>query len=251
MSRQLESSNQVEIGSAGRADQDEFNWNLSGLQNGWNLISLKTSEAGKMGSPDLSAINWFRIYHRKTGNITTRLDGVQLIDPGVGPVYTLIVNSGSGGGSYFEAEELSITANPGFNGLVFDHWVIESGSPLISDSSERSTTLIMGAGPAIVSATYTEPVSVKGIKSKTAAVKVYPNPASSEFSLALTLEMRSEISISLLDLSGREVGHGLSGLHLNPGFSLIKFPVPDVKPGAYILRSDIEGKVYTELVVIQ
>lgn len=247
---QLESSNQVEIGSAGRADQDEFNWNLSGLQNGWNLISLKTSEASVMGNPDLSAINWFRIYRRKTGAVTSRVDGIQLIDSSVGPVYTLIVNSGSGGGNYFEEEELSITANPGFNGLVFDQWVIESGSPVIADSSERSTTVIMGAGPAIVSATYKEVVSVFGIKNKTTAVNVYPNPASEKFSLSLSLEEEAELSISLVDLSGREVGKSLRGISLNPGFHELIYPVSGIKPGVYIIKSVVNSHLYTEFVII-
>ena len=247
----FESSNQVEIGSAGRADQDEFSWNLSGLQNGWNLISLKTSEAGKIGSPDLSAINWFRIYHKKTGIITTRLDGIQLMDPSVGPVYTLLVNSGTGGGSYFEAEEITITANPGFNGKVFDKWVIESGSPLIADSSALSTSLIMGAGPAIVTATYTETVSVPGGKMNAATVKIYPNPAASEISLALTLEEQAGVSISLLDLSGREVGNRLEGIHLNAGFSVLKFPLSGIKPGAYIIRTHINDNIDTEFIIIQ
>ncbi len=248
---QLESSNQVEIGSAGRADQDEFNWNLSGLQNGWNLISLKTSEASVMGNPDLTAINWFRIYRRKTGAVTSRVDGIQLIDPSVGPVYTLIVNSGSGGGNYFEEEELSITANPGFNGLVFDKWVIESGSPIIADSSERSTTLIMGAGPAIVSATYKEAVSVEGIKSRTAAVNVYPNPASEKFFIALSLEEDAEVSISLVDLSGREVGKRIRGIRLNPGIHELIFPVSGIKPGVYIIKSLVADHLYTRFVSIQ
>ncbi len=77
------SSNQVELGSGGAQDVNEYNWNLSGLQNGWNFISLDVSAAGVTGgTPNLNAINWFRIYHDKTGTITTRLDAIQLIDNG-------------------------------------------------------------------------------------------------------------------------------------------------------------------------
>lgn len=75
-----ESSNQVEVGSAGKNDEDEFNWKLTDLSNGWNYISLKFSEASTMGNPDFNAINWFRIYHKKTGAITTRLDGIKIVD---------------------------------------------------------------------------------------------------------------------------------------------------------------------------
>lgn len=247
----LESNNQVEIGSAGRPDQDEFNWNLSGLQNGWNLVVLKTSEAGVLGNPDLSAINWFRIYRKKTGNVVTRLDGIQLIDPDVGPVYTLIVNDGTGNGSYFESEQVSITANPGFNGKLFDKWLIESGSPTIADSSSLNTILTMGAGPAIVSATYVDAVSVHERKTPGFLMDVYPNPASDEISLSLIVEEQEKINISLLDLSGRETGAALRDVFLNPGLQVVKFPLYGIKPGAYILRSEMKDLIHTEMIVIQ
>jgi len=66
---------------------DEFNWNIhSRLTDGWNLLKLKFSEAGISPSganPNLGAINWIRIYHWKIGDVTTRIDGIQVIDPSV------------------------------------------------------------------------------------------------------------------------------------------------------------------------
>ncbi len=76
---QFQNSNQVEIGSSGKADTDEYNWKLSGLVSGWNFITLNTVDAGKVGNPDLSAINWFRLYRKKDGGVTTRIDAIQLI----------------------------------------------------------------------------------------------------------------------------------------------------------------------------
>ncbi len=70
--------NQVELGSGGKADVDEYNWNLTGLVDGWNYIRLKVSEAGKTGNPDLSSINWFRVYSLKSGSITTMIDGIKI-----------------------------------------------------------------------------------------------------------------------------------------------------------------------------
>lgn len=75
-----ESSNQVELGSAGKNDEDEFNWKLTDLSNGWNYIRLKFSEAGTMGNPDFNAINWFRIYHKKTGELTSKVDAIMIVD---------------------------------------------------------------------------------------------------------------------------------------------------------------------------
>jgi arylsulfatase A-like enzyme len=83
----FDEKNQVEIGSGGKNDIDEFNWNLSGkVNNGWNLLKLYFRDAGispSDGSPDLSAINWIRIYHWKTDTMTTRIDGFQIVDPSV------------------------------------------------------------------------------------------------------------------------------------------------------------------------
>ncbi len=68
--------NQVELGSGGKADVDEFSWDIGTLTNGWNYVSLPLKDARIMGAPDLNAINWFRIYHVKTASITTRIDQI-------------------------------------------------------------------------------------------------------------------------------------------------------------------------------
>jgi hypothetical protein len=52
------------------------------LQTGWNLVTLPFSTATITGgTPDLSAINWFRIYRTKTASVTTRIDQIIIVDP--------------------------------------------------------------------------------------------------------------------------------------------------------------------------
>jgi hypothetical protein len=78
----MNSSNQVELGSAGGADANEFNWsiNTSDLQNGWNKIELPFSDAGTTGgAPNLSQLNWFRLYRFKSGSVISRVDDIRLI----------------------------------------------------------------------------------------------------------------------------------------------------------------------------
>tara|TARA_B100000809_G_scaffold127796_2_gene125931 strand:- start:7300 stop:9933 length:2634 start_codon:yes stop_codon:yes gene_type:complete len=77
----MNGSNQLEIGSGGKADTDEYNWKLANLSlsAGWNFVVLNTSEANKIGNPNLNAINWFRLYSRKSESVTTRIDAIQLI----------------------------------------------------------------------------------------------------------------------------------------------------------------------------
>jgi hypothetical protein len=75
----LTTKNKVEIGSFGVPDTNEYNWTLTGLVNGWNLVQLNTSTATKIGNPNLGAINWFRIYGLKNGSVTTRIDDIGLL----------------------------------------------------------------------------------------------------------------------------------------------------------------------------
>jgi hypothetical protein len=74
----MSGSNQVELGSGGQPDVDEYNWRVEGLREGWNYVRLKLSEAGKLGNPDLSSINWFRFYSFKSDSITSKIDGLKI-----------------------------------------------------------------------------------------------------------------------------------------------------------------------------
>ncbi|MCF8363174.1 MAG: T9SS type A sorting domain-containing protein [Prolixibacteraceae bacterium] len=85
---QLTDVNQVELGSGGAPDIDEYNWNLSGLTKGWNHIRLSFSDASKKGNPDLNSINWFRLYQLK-GLVTTMIDGIKI---GVKDDYNVSIN---------------------------------------------------------------------------------------------------------------------------------------------------------------
>ncbi len=67
---------QIEISSAGKNDVDEYNWSVAemNLSNGWNELHLQIKDAGKMGNPDLSAINFFRFYQKVSSEIITKID---------------------------------------------------------------------------------------------------------------------------------------------------------------------------------
>jgi hypothetical protein len=67
---------QIELTSSGGPDTNEYSWNVNNLDlvNGWNLVSLRFSDAAKIGSPDLNAINYFRIYSFLRASITRKID---------------------------------------------------------------------------------------------------------------------------------------------------------------------------------
>ncbi|MBA7544931.1 hypothetical protein ES705_37292 [subsurface metagenome] len=67
---------QIEITSSGGFDVDEYSWNLNHiyLKDGWNYMSLSFASAGKNGTPDLSAINYFRVYGFYSDSVTVKID---------------------------------------------------------------------------------------------------------------------------------------------------------------------------------
>jgi len=79
----LTSSNEVELGSGGEPNKNEYSWPLSNLNNGWNYVILTFSEATVTGGePDHSAFNWFRLYNYKSGSATTRIDDIKFLGNG-------------------------------------------------------------------------------------------------------------------------------------------------------------------------
>ena len=70
---------QIEITSSGISDVDEYSWSISGLSlsNGWNELDLKISNATKTGNPDLSAVNFIRIYQLVSGSTTFKIDYIK------------------------------------------------------------------------------------------------------------------------------------------------------------------------------
>jgi len=68
--------------------------------------------------------------------------------------YALSVIGGSGDGSYEAGTPVDITADNAPSGQVFDHWVVNAGSPDIADINAADTTLIMPAGQVSITATY-------------------------------------------------------------------------------------------------
>jgi hypothetical protein len=71
----------IEVTSGGTCDKEEFAWYIAklNLKQGWNDLDLRLSEAGITGdSPDLSRMNYIRIYHLGvTKDLTIKLDDIR------------------------------------------------------------------------------------------------------------------------------------------------------------------------------
>ena len=72
-------SGQVQFSSSGTPDNNRIGWDLATiiptLQTGWNFLQLKFSDPGAQitgdGGPDLTKMNFFKLFFNTTGNVTT------------------------------------------------------------------------------------------------------------------------------------------------------------------------------------
>jgi len=74
------------------------------------------------------------------------------IDYQYGTLYTLTVNSGTGGGSYYSGTVVAIQADAAPTDMVFDQWV--GDTDVLDDPNASSTNVTMPAGDVEVTATY-------------------------------------------------------------------------------------------------
>lgn len=77
---------QIEITSGGKADVGELHWTFLAddlnLRQGWNNVSLRMASAKKTGgSIDLTAVNYFRLYHTKLNSeATLKIDNIRFYE---------------------------------------------------------------------------------------------------------------------------------------------------------------------------
>ena len=69
--------------------------------------------------------------------------------------HTVTVNRGTGSGSYYNGDRVSITADPAPTNQVFSQWVLNSGDGTIAQPSAVGTYYTMGSTDAVITATYT------------------------------------------------------------------------------------------------
>lgn len=248
----MQGGNQVELGSAGKNDEDEYNWSLTGLADGWNYIRLPIRDAEKLGTPHLSAINWFRLYRQKLATITTRIDAIQIIGDGVITEVNLKVNSGVGSGIYAPGDRFSIQANAARSGKIFDTWVINSGTAQLEDPDSDLTFLTMADTDVEVTATYVaDPtISINSLE-KGANLTIYPNPVHTELQFEFVLDNPSVVDITMHDLTGRTIIRPHGKVNMNAGSHRHTMNVAQIVPGSYFVKVYIDDATVCKMFVIE
>lgn len=247
----LSGSNQVELGSAGKPDTDEYNWRLEGLADGWNFIRLPISEAGKLGDPDLSEINWFRLYSFKSETITTRIDAIQILSDGIYTEVQLTVDHGSGSGAYEPGDRVMIQADAASSGEIFDTWIIQSGTVEIDNPDASSTYLTMSDTDAEVAASYVADPSLSVTPEEDIFnLRLYPVPVHGTLHFSLGLEHPSEVSVAIRDLSGRVLVSQPRVAGLVAGENHFSLDVAALSTGSYFVELQMNQTIANRMILV-
>ncbi|WP_139990821.1 glycosyl hydrolase family 28-related protein [Paenibacillus paridis] len=74
----------VGVSSSGSLSADAYTWEmadvLSQAADGWHLVALKLDEADVIGSPDLSAIDYFLLELNKSSSVLSKLDTIYFVE---------------------------------------------------------------------------------------------------------------------------------------------------------------------------
>ncbi|MBC8172284.1 MAG: M4 family metallopeptidase [Chitinophagales bacterium] len=83
------------------------------------------------------------------------------------------------------------------------------------------------------------------------AIHLYPVPADQSVSVSLELREQSNISISVMDISGREITNWMYDQFTEKGNNTLQFSTIDLMSGVYICVIKINGEMHTNKFIVQ
>jgi len=259
----FETSNQIELGSAGAPDQNEYSWTFDNgdLENGWNHIVLNFSDAGVTGdAPDLNQINFFRLYHFKSGNMTTRIDAIKF--SGGRSNQLPIADAGqnqtvSGDGSGSASVILDGSGSIDYDGEIVNYSWEEDGT-VIGNGKNPVVDLAVGTHriDLIISddggATATDDVTItveayvaiddeRGVPDHYFLSQNYPNPFNPSTTIRYGLKENAAVKISIYNLSGKLMETIIDRPEV-AGYHQVEWNAANVPSGIYFYRINAGNK---------
>jgi len=214
---------QLEITSSNGPDKDEYNWGVGSLNlsNGWNELHLKISDAGKMGDPDLSSINFFRLYQFVSEEVTARIDFIRfsgLAYEELSPPTNLAAVGDNGFVSldWDDNPESSITGYNLYRALTPGLYYTQQNTEPITTSGYTDNEVNNGTkyyykvtatdqgGNESESSNVVEvtPIGISSVSTiKDIGAKIFPNPVDDQ----LHVQVKDGVSARVFDLTGRLV----------------------------------------------
>jgi hypothetical protein len=101
----------------------------------------------------------------------------------------------------------------------------------VSDSIKFNSTNLVEQAIVLSGKNTTSVAEVNAVS----ALKLYPNPASSQVSVEFELNENSQVTIAIVDLSGKIVGTAVSN-QFNKGFNSVEIPTNDLLNGFYFVN---------------
>lgn len=153
--------------------------------------------------------------------------------------YTLTVINGTGSGSFLLGELVYIVADDPPLGQEFVSWLGDTDN--VADTSAASTTITIFSDNIVISASYSDIVSVRNIEGYNTLL-CYPNPASNELFIDLSANGRSDLKI--IDVTGQVIYNekAIEGLR--------SINIQNFATGIYqLIVTDDEGSYYSQKII--
>jgi len=215
---------QLEITSAGKPDENEYNWGVGdlNLSNGWNELHLQISSANVMGNPDLSKINFFRLYQFVSGEVISRVDIIKfsgIVFEVLAPPTNLTALAGDGSVSldWDDNTEASLAGYNIYRALTPGLFYTMVNTEPVPSSDYTDTDINNGtkyyykvkatdnagteteSSNVVVATPASDNTSVSTMED--VGAKIYPNPVND----LLHIEVKNGVSASIYDFTGRKV----------------------------------------------
>lgn len=141
---------------------------------------------------------------------------------------------------HLQIKDASVIGNPDLSAINFFRFYQNVSSEIITkiDYLYFSGLAITSDGP-----------SVELIE-QLQEIKLYPNPASSVCNIQFSMEEPAGVSVSIFDVSGRELHQFIGNEQWMPGDHTLRLPLNGFSKGAYIIHLKIDNRLIKELLVI-
>ncbi len=264
---------QIEITSSGKNDVDEYSWSVPdlNLNNGWNELRLKISDASVNGTPDLSAINFFRFYQHVSEEIVTNIDYLHFSDLAFSRIsapenltatavdQAVILDWDDNAETDLQGYNVyrSLTSGSGFdkvntslvNESTYNDGSLDNGTTYYyhvtavhSSGEESQASNEVSATPGAISVAPTQQLE---------DFSMFPNPAKDICTIQFSLQESSSVAVTIFDTGGRELHQFITNEHWRSGFHTLRLPLNGFATGSYILHLKVGNLQMTEVLVIE
>ncbi len=134
--------------------------------------------------------------------------------------------------------------------MYYGHTCTADSAFIVMGLVDSNTGTTHSGSYAIVDDLSLTPAGINEISNNIALEKAYPNPASNICNIVYSIPSSANVSVSLYDISGRQVQNLLTDTQLPRGRYKIPVDVTGLNSGIYIYRVVVNDEAYSQKLTV-